>query len=225
MKTACIVQARLGSKRLPAKILLPLPNYLSVLETCLTRCRLIKGIDVLVCAIADDEGSDIVADTIAWMTDTGAYGETAVRITRGPEEDVLKRYLMAAEEVGADVILRVTSDCPFIDPLLCEKVLETRAEFGGYDYVSNNDPPTFIHGLDCEAFTIEALRKADAHETDLESRQHVTEWLRTAPEINKYNVARIGGSQAHIRLTLDTLDDYIAIRAEFKRRLAAGEPV
>jgi spore coat polysaccharide biosynthesis protein SpsF (cytidylyltransferase family) len=220
MRTACIVQARLASTRLPAKILLPLPNGRSVLEEVLYRCRLIKGIDVLVAAIADDDASDIVAKSIAWMTDK-CFGDQAVKIIRGPEQDVLTRYLKAAEEVQAEIIMRVTSDCPLIDPRVCEQVLEARAEFQGYDYACNNQPPTYPHGLDCEAFTIEALRKADMFEKP-ELREHVTEWMRTASEIKRYNLAQNGADQHAIRLTLDTVEDYLAIRKEFDKRLADG---
>ena len=218
MKTAVIVQARLASTRLPGKVLFPLPTGRSVLEECLYRCRLINGIDVLVAAIADDLGSDIVAKSIAWMTDEKCFGDQAVKIIRGPEQDVLARYLKAAEEVQADIIMRVTSDCPLIDPRVCEQVLEARV---GYDYACNNQPSTFPHGLDCEAFTIEALRKADMFEKP-ELREHVTEWMRTASEIKRYNLARVGADEHATRLTLDTLEDYLAIRKEFEKRLADG---
>lgn len=220
MKTAAIVQARLFSKRLPCKILLPLQTGRLVIEEVLYRCRLIKGIDMVVCAVADDEGSDIVAQCIHWMT-SDAFGDMAVRIIRGPQNDVLARYLRAAEEVQADVILRVTSDCPLIDPRVCEQVLAARVEFN-YDYACNNNPATYAKGLDCEAFTLEALRKADAVK-DPANREHVTEWLRSAPEINRYNLARNGARQDHIRWTLDTADDYVVIRKRFDELLAAGE--
>ena len=221
MRTALITQVRLRSTRLACKPLLPLPTYRTVIEEHLYRCRMVKGIDVLVAAISDDAGGDIIAQHIAWMTGS-VHGDQAVKIIRGPEHDVLGRYLKAAEEVKADVIMRVTSDCPLIDPRVCEQVLEARADFDGYDYACNNQPPTYPHGLDCEAFTIEALRKADMFEKP-ELREHVTEWMRTASEIKRYNLAQNGADQHAIRLTLDTYEDYLVIWDEFKRLLANGE--
>ena len=168
-KTAVIVQARLGSTRLPAKVLLPLPTVprRTVLEEVTYRCSFIPGVDVVVCAIPDTHENDILLDYMS--------GNTLV--VRGPEHDVLARYAKAAEAVGADVIMRVTSDCPLIDPEVCGQVLKRRAE-GGYAYTCNNMPPSFPIGFDTEAFTIGILRHANETATDPVDREHVTPMMR-----------------------------------------------
>lgn len=212
MTTACIVQARIKSSRLPAKTMLALPNGRLVIEEVLYRCKQIPGADVVVAAISEESASDVLVP----------YAEKqGVVVIRGPENDVLSRYLKAAEAVKADVILRVTSDCPMIDPDLCGRVIQARRETG-VDYASNIQPPTFAHGLDCECFTIDLLRRANEIGDDEypENRQGVDVWMLEAPGISRYNVTRNGPSQRHIRFTLDTIQDYEDICAEFKARAA-----
>jgi spore coat polysaccharide biosynthesis protein SpsF (cytidylyltransferase family) len=207
MTVACIVQARFNSTRLPGKIMLRLPNGRLVIEEVLHRCKQIPLVDVVVAAIADDAASDvIVAPSLA----AGAI------VVRGSETDVLARYLAAAEQVGATEILRVTSDCPLIDPDLCGMVIQVRRETG-VDYACNNMPATFFHGADCEAFTIDLLRQANEIGDDAypENREGVDVWMRESPDVTRYGLTRNGPSQRYIRLTLDTPEDWTAICAEF----------
>jgi spore coat polysaccharide biosynthesis protein SpsF len=208
MKTACVVQARLGSSRLPAKVLLPLPNGVSVLEEVLMRCWRIPGIDQVVAAIPDTPENDILLDFV---------GDDAV-VVRGPEHDVLARYAKAAEAVGADTIMRVTSDCPLIDPEVCGQVLKRRAE-GGYAYTCNNMPPSFPIGFDAEAFTIGILRHANETATDPVDREHVTPMMRRiATGADGINVAS-EVERSHLRWTLDTLADYVVIWNVFQDQM------
>ena len=227
--TACITQARLRSSRLPAKTLLVLPNGRTVIEEMMRRCRQIPGVDVVVAAVADDFGSGLLipfiereAEWTPQIVHRNAPGMIPLHIVVGSQDDVLARYLKAAEAVNADVILRVTSDCPMIDPDICGKVIAARAEMN-VEYACNNMPATFAHGLDCEAFTMDLLRGANEIGDDEypENRQGVDVWMREAPGISRYNVTRPGPSQAHVRFTLDTIDDYEAICAEFRAREAA----
>src|SRR5436190_1711245 len=95
-------------------------------------------------------------------------------------------------EAGAQIVMRVTSDCPLIDPALCGEVLRRRSETGA-DYACNNMPPSFPHGLDCEAFTVEALRRADAEARGADDREHVTPWLRRASGIARASIKGPGG--------------------------------
>jgi spore coat polysaccharide biosynthesis protein SpsF len=224
--TACIVQARLRSSRLPAKTLLVLPNGRTVIEEMMRRCRQIPGVDVVVAAVADDFGSGLLipfiereAEWTPQIVHRNAPGLIPLRIVVGSQDDVLARYLKAAETVNADIILRVTSDCPMIDPDVCGKVIAARAEMG-VEYACNNMPSTFAHGLDCEAFTMDLLRLANeiCDGEYPENRQGVDVWMREAPGINRYNVTRSGPSQAQARFTLDTIQDYEDICAEFIAR-------
>lgn len=204
MTTAVIVQARLGSSRLPGKVLKHIAGG-TVLAEVLRRCRAVPGVDLVVCAIPENEKDDPVAEEALRC---GAV------VTRGSESDVLDRYLQASKAVGADVVMRVTSDCPLIDPGVCGAVLALRAE-KNTDYACNNLPPSFPHGLDCEAFTSDALELAWRKGTAPDDREHVTPWMRRSPEIRRATLAGPGGDFAHMRWTLDFPEDYEFFNAVF----------
>jgi spore coat polysaccharide biosynthesis protein SpsF (cytidylyltransferase family) len=206
MRKVAIVQARFHSSRLPGKTCLRLGDG-TVLGEVLARCAMIPGIDAVCCAVADDGLSAPVA---AEARRAGAI------VFLGSNEDVLDRYLQAARATKADIVLRVTSDCPLIDPELSAEVLARLAESGA-DYASNNMPPGFPHGLDCEAFTIEALLRADAASRDKGEREHVTPWLRNAAGIRRASLVGPGGGLAEQRWTVDWPEDYLFVHALFER--------
>src|SRR5205809_123820 len=151
MTTAVVVQARMGSSRLPGKVLLELAGK-PVLAHVLSRCRDIRSADAIVCAMPDDPSSRPL-ESLAL--------ECGVDVFHGPENDVLGRHLGAAASVCADVVMRITSDCPLIDPDICDEVVRLRRH-DNVDYASNNLPRSFPHGLDCEVFTFAALEQAAA---------------------------------------------------------------
>jgi spore coat polysaccharide biosynthesis protein SpsF len=205
-RTACIVQARVGSTRLPGKVLALLGDA-PVLEHVLRRCQAIPGVDDVVCATV--EGSD--GDAVAELAE-----DLDVAVHRGSERDVLARYHGAAHAVGAEIVLRVTSDCPLIDPEVCAAVLKLRAEAGA-DYAANNMPPSWPHGLDCEAFTIEALDEAAATATAADDHEHVTPWIRRNRAFHRVNLAGPGGELTAQRWTLDYPEDLAFLRALYER--------
>jgi spore coat polysaccharide biosynthesis protein SpsF len=201
-----IVQARMGSSRLPGKILRDLNGRL-VLAHVLTRARAVPGIDQVCCAIPDDPANDVVATIAAKL---GAV------ICRGPEADVLKRYLTAARATNAQVVMRVTSDCPLLDPVVSSQVLDDFLT-GGADYVSNVDPPSWPKGLDTEVFSRDALELAADRATDAYDREHVTPWLQRAPGVVRRNVALAGGDFGKWRWTLDYEEDLTFMQAVLAR--------
>ena len=215
MTVAAIIQARLGSTRLPAKVLLPLPTGEMVIEEVLHRCREIKGVDTVVLAIPDTPENDIlehIARRMIWVTTKDASRPV---IVRGPEHDVLSRYVKAAEAVDADIIMRVTADCPLIDPEVCGKVLSEFIE-RKVDYASNVERRSYPQGFDCQVVGRYLLDWADKNATEPYDREHVfTIFDRTA--FNKINVSA-SPDRSHIRWTLDTIEDYVTIWSEFKRR-------
>jgi spore coat polysaccharide biosynthesis protein SpsF len=203
--TAVIVQARMTSTRLPGKVLMPLAGK-TVLWHVLTRCKAIPGADVVCCAVPDTpESTPLLQEALS----AGAV------ISKGPEFDVLRRYRDAAQQLGADVVMRVTSDCPVVDPAVCGKVLATRL-LDEADYACNNMPRSWPHGLDCEAFTAAALVQADREATDHFDREHVTPWLRRAGHLRRANVPGPGGAFADRRWTLDFPEDYAFFVALFE---------
>lgn len=196
-KAVVIVQARMTSTRLPGKVLLDLAGH-SVLEHVLLRCRAIRGADQICCAIPQAPIHDALLPVIA---------RAGATVFRGSEDDVLDRYQRAAQALKADVVMRVTSDCPLIDPNVCADVLALVAG-QGYDYACNNMPSGWPHGLDCEAFTYTALELAASSAAQAAEREHVTPWLRNSGAIRKANLPGSGGAAAEQRWTLDFPEDY-----------------
>ena len=203
MKTVAIVQARLGSTRLPGKVLKPLGGH-TVLEEVLRRVRAVPGVDEVICATSEKREDDALVPV--------AEG-CGVRVVRGSETDVLSRYCRAAEQSKADVVLRVTGDCPLIDPELCGAVLALRSDSGA-DYACNNMPPSFPYGLDCEAFTAEVLMRAGAEATDAYDREHVSPWMRREAGVKKVSLV---GPKTDVdqRWALDFPEDYAFLSAVF----------
>jgi len=202
--TAVIVQARMGSSRLPGKVMEDIAGC-TALRRVLLSCRDIPGADVVICAVPDEAAS---APLEAVAAGCGAS------VFRGSEKDVLSRYMCAACDAGAKIVMRVTSDCPLIDPEICGHVLALRTRDGA-DYAANNNPRTYPHGLDCEAFTIEALITAAETATEPYDREHVTPWLRRAPQLKRANLSSGDPSLSSHRWTLDYPEDLAFFRAVF----------
>ncbi len=207
MTVAVIVQARKGSSRLPGKVLEQIGSKPALLW-CLDRCRNIAGVDDVVCAVPGSRENDEVAELAA---DSGYF------VTRGSEQDVLARYAKAAREIGAKTIIRVTSDCPLLDPQIAAKVLDLLIS-SRVDYACNNMPPGFPHGLDCEAFGADLLFAAEDQAKKPFEREHVTPWFRTHPAVNRVNLLGPAGGVEKMRWTLDLPEDlefFRALIAEF----------
>lgn len=205
MTSAVIVQARMTSTRLPGKVLKELAGT-TVLDHVLTRCAAIPGIDQVCCAVPEGKLHDAVA------VEAERCGAIAIR---GSEFDVLDRYHHAAKVLNADIVMRVTSDCPLIDPGLCGKVLAALLADGTADYAANNFSHRFPHGLDCEAFTAKALTRAWKEATADYDREHVTPWLRQAPDIRRISLDGPDAELGKLRWTLDYPEDLEFCRALF----------
>lgn len=203
MTTAVIIQARMGSSRLPGKVLEDLAGE-PVLAHVIRRAGRIPGVDLVCCAVPDEPGSDPVAALAAHQ---------GARVHRGPEHDVLARYAGAAEACGADIVIRITSDCPLIDPAISGEVLAALKAHDA-DYCSNLEPRSYPKGLDTEAFSAAILRQAATKATDSADLEHVTPWIRRNREISHANVAQNRDLSA-IRWTLDYPGDLAFFRALF----------
>ncbi|OEJ66325.1 cytidylyltransferase domain-containing protein [Magnetovibrio blakemorei] len=206
MKTVAIIQARYGSSRLPGKVLENIEGQ-TVLSHVIERCRATRGINQVCCAIPETQDSDGVAHE--------AIRAGAI-VVRGSELDVLGRFMKAAKDVHADVIMRVTSDCPVTDPEINARVIDIIHD-NNVDYACNNMPPVWPHGLDCEVFSFQALSRAfkEAHEPY--DREHVTPWMRSCPDMRRKVLAGPEVSLAGLRWTLDYLEDLQFFRALFAK--------
>jgi len=211
--TACIVQARMNSERLPGKVLLDLAGA-TVLSHVLQRCHAIEGVDVVVCATVDEPNCDPVAEEAERC---GAV------VFRGSESDVLGRYYEAAKSVQADTIIRVTSDCPLIDPAICAAVLAPVVA-GEAGYANNNSVHSWPHGLDCEAMSFSWLERAHKEAVRPSHREHVTMYIRDRPDVNRYVLEGPGGVCKHHRWVVDTKSDYDFMKKMFARLNYEPEP-
>jgi glutamate-1-semialdehyde 2,1-aminomutase/spore coat polysaccharide biosynthesis protein SpsF len=214
MSTAAIIQARMGSTRFPGKVLKDLRGA-PVLGWVVTAARAICGVDEVVVATSD-------ADTDGQLRDWCAA--EGIRCVTGSEEDVLERYRAAAQTVDAERVLRVTADCPFLDPWVCGQVLALLKRSGA-DYASNIDPRGWPDGLDCEAFTRTALEQAAAHATRRLEREHVTPYLRA--HRGRFRVVNLRcplPGLAEERWTVDRPPDLQFLRA-IAEHLPANGPV
>lgn len=204
VRSVVIIQARATSTRLPDKVALDLAGR-TVLDHVVHRASAIPGADAVCVAVPEGTKQDHVAD----------LGRAAgAHVVRGSENDVLARYAQAAAGLGADVVIRITSDCPLVDPATAGHVLDL-VRRGGADYATNNIPPTWPHGLDCEAFTRKVLDDAARSTTDSYDREHVTPWMRRNEDLRRVNLLGPGGELVKHRWTLDVLDDLLMLRALF----------
>jgi spore coat polysaccharide biosynthesis protein SpsF len=201
-RTVAVIQARTGSTRLPGKVLRPLLGE-PMLSHVVRRTARASHIDQVVVATTTLSLDQPIVDLGA------AEGWS---IVRGSEADLLDRYVLAARSADADRVVRITSDCPLIDPGLIDDVVDALVREAG-DYASNTlEPRTYPRGLDVEAMTIAALVAADAEDHDPASREHATPWLRSHPD--QFRLVRVGADvdrSAH-RWTVDTPEDYELVR-------------
>ena len=199
MKVVCIVQARVGSTRLPGKVLKKICGK-TVLEHDIDRLKRIKNINEIVIATTILEHDNAIVDECERL---------GVKYFRGSEEDVLSRYYYSAKKYEADIVVRVTSDCPLIDPEVSEKIIEYYLNNKDkYDYVSNTIERTYPRGLDTEVFSFSALEKAFNEVVSNRDREHVTPYIWDNPEI--FTIAQYKNSKDYsdLRWTLDTKEDF-----------------
>ncbi|MEM1689053.1 MAG: glycosyltransferase family protein [Candidatus Hadarchaeales archaeon] len=205
-KTVAIIQARVGSTRLPGKVLKEIcgkPMLWYVIER-VKRAKLINEIVVATTTNAEDDEIVKIAE------------QCRVKTFRGSEDDVLDRYYRAAKEFKADVVVRITADCPLIDPEIVDKTVEFFLK-GDFDYVSNTVRPTFPDGLDVEVFSFDALKKAWENATKLSEREHVTPYIRKHPEKFKIGSFEAEHDLSHLRWTVDREEDLRFVREVYER--------
>ncbi|SHN07350.1 cytidylyltransferase domain-containing protein [Gracilibacillus kekensis] len=198
MRVVAIIQARMGSSRLPGKVLR------KVMEKPLLYYQLIRvsrstKLDDLVVATSTLPKDDRIVNFCTSHN---------INYYRGSEQDVLTRYVEAARESGADVIVRLTADCPLMDPRLIDHLVESFISKQDVDYVSNVISRTYPRGLDIEVFSKSALTKVNEWATTASHREHVTNYFLEHPD--KFRLKNVSNQKdiSFHRWTVDTIDDF-----------------
>lgn len=199
MRTLGIVQVRTASTRLPGKALKTVHGR-SLIEVMLTRLKACREIDEIVVATTDQPADDQLAALVRNL---------GLSVVRGSENDVLSRFLLALENTSATEVVRLTGDCPLIDPALVDDVVRLRRK-SNVDYASNIAPPTFPDGLDVEVATVEAFRRSALAAFSPAEREHVTIHLRESGLFSTANLS-CQANEAEHRWTVDTPADLVVV--------------
>ena len=211
MHTVAVIQARMGSTRLPGKVMLPLAGE-HVITHDVRRLQAATAVDEVVVATSREGADDILT----------RYAERAgASVFRGSEPDVLGRMHAAASEHGADAVIRATGDDPLVSPAVADALAAEVAD--GADYAANTLERTFHQGLVLEAMSMEGFDRVEAESTRAHQREHVTQYYLEHPdEFDRRNVVwsdvydwepALGRSE--LRLALDEADDYELLRAVY----------
>jgi glutamate-1-semialdehyde 2,1-aminomutase len=203
LKIVAIVQARMGSMRFPQKVMQPVCGT-PLIGLLLERLSAARRVDTIVLATSDDPRNDALA---AYVRELGHS------VYRGSEHDVLDRYYRAAQEAGADVVVRITGDCPLVDAAIVDAVVGKFFD-SRVDYAANVLPPTFPDGLDVEVFSAEALNTAWQQATSAADREHVTPFIRNSDAFRRVGYAH-SADESGERWTVDEPADLGVVEQVF----------
>ena len=195
-----IIQARMDSSRLPGKVLAELAGK-PLLEFLIYRLKLSKNIEEIIIATTLNASDNPIVNLGKKLN---------IKVIRGSENDVLDRFAIAAKNTKSNILIRITGDCPLIDPFLINEAIDN-FKANSYDYLSNGLEETYPDGLDIEIFTKEALFKANKYCNNKEEREHVTPWIKK----NKlFNIGSIKNNknQGQFRWTVDEKEDLEVVR-------------
>jgi spore coat polysaccharide biosynthesis protein SpsF len=206
-----IIQARMGSLRLPGKVMEDISGR-PLLARVLDRAKLIRGVDRVIVATTNEDRDQVLLELAR---------RCGVEGFAGSRDDVLDRFYQAARAWCGRVVVRLTADCPLLDPEISSLVIE---EFlrGGFDYVSNVHPPTFPDGLDTEVFSFQALERAWKEAALPSEREHVTPFLWKFPERFRLGTVQHRRDLSSYRWTVDRVEDLTFVRAVYDRLGHAG---
>lgn len=203
MKIVAIIQARMGSTRLPGKILMEVLDK-PLLEYQIERVKRSKLIDEVVIATTTNETEKPIIDLCKRL---------GISYYRGSENNVLSRYYEAATQYNADIIVRLTSDCPIIDPEIIDEVISAFYEKSGeVDYASNTLKRTYPRGMDVEVFSYKALKYSYINASSVAETEHVTPFIYQNPDLfNLFSIVNDSDQSKH-RWTVDTIEDLKLIK-------------
>lgn len=207
MTNNAIIQARCGSTRFPNKVFADIDGK-PLLWHVVNRLKYTSRIDDIIVTTTTNSEDDKIVE---WCR------QEQVKYFRGSENDVLNRYYNTSLAFPSDVIVRITADDPFKEPNIIDMVINKLIE-ENYDLVTNNYPPSFPEGLDCEAFTFNVLDTMEKSTNDTFEREHVTQFVYRNPDIFKIGNVASGRQLSTYRWTIDTQKDYDMVKAIYKRR-------
>ena len=197
----CIIQARMGSSRLPGKALMKSDSGKPLLYYVINQLRYCSKIKNLVIATTTNQEDDEIEKFA---------NNNSVNVFRGKEKDVLDRYYQCAKKYSFSTIVRITADCPLIDPQIVDKVVEQFFS-GNYDFATNTLTRTFPIGTDVEVFSFSALNRAWENAQLPSEREHVTPYLRNKENSKIINVEN-DKNISNLRLTVDRIEDVELIK-------------
>jgi glutamate-1-semialdehyde 2,1-aminomutase len=203
-KVIAIIQARMGSTRLPGKVM-KLVNGVPLIELLLHRLSKSKEIDEVVLAAPKGSLNNPLTSHVKSL---------GYKVYQGSENDVLDRYYQVALQQKATIVVRITGDCPLIDPKVVDTVVKA-FKLNNVDYVCNIEPPTYPDGLDVEVFSFSALKTAWKEAETFGDREHVTQYIRKS---GKFKVKNISNKEnlSNERWTVDELEDYKVVESIFE---------
>ena len=202
MKTVIIVQARMGSSRLPGKVLKKVLDR-PLLAYQMERLQRCDSVDEIMIATSIDKRDDVLDQF---------YRDNGIRCFRGSEDDVLERYYLAAKEVQADVVVRVTGDCPLIDPVIIDQVINFYLDNKIlYDYVSLGTERTYPRGMDTEVFPFWVLEKSYKEAYTPAQHEHVTPYIYQNPQLFRIGSLIHEPDLSCHRWTVDQEEDFVLI--------------
>lgn len=199
--TVAIIQARLTSTRLPRKVLLPLEAE-TVLHFTYSQAKKSSSLDLVVIATSHDATDDELANYCT---------EKNLPVFRGSLSNVLERYYECAKHYQADTVVRITADCPLVDPAVIDQVvMEFKSK--AVEYASNSRPiHTYPNGIELEVFSFHALEKAYQEATKPSEKEHVTPYIWNHPELFSLHSVQAKQDFSSFRVTLDKAEDYVVI--------------
>ncbi len=196
----CIIQARMGSSRLPGKVLKKIQNR-PILDYVVKQVGFAKKIEHIVIATTTDQIDDVIVDFCT---------KENISYFRGKQKDVLDRYYECAKKFGFQIIVRITSDNPLIDPQIIDKCVD-EYEKNNCDYLSTEHPPTFPQGYAVEVFSFKVLKNAWKNANKPSEREHVTPYFYNNPEFFSLKNFQYEKNLSNIRCTLDRENDLVFI--------------
>lgn len=205
-KIIAIIQARTSSTRLPGKVLMSIGNK-TILEWVIERTKKASYVDEVIVATSTKKQDDIIEKLCKKLN---------IKCFRGSEEDVLSRYYEASKQIKANIIVRITADCPFADPLIIDEIIKIHLK-NKNDCTMNNTENSYPRGTDVEVFNFECLEEAHLNADKPYQREHVSPYMWKDSKRFKVEIISKPFNYSHVRLCVDEIDDLTFLKELYKK--------